>query len=161
MGIGKGTGMQIHGAMELDAKLAALGRKVGKRIARRAIRVPAERVRNRAKLNLARVTTERTGELDRSIGLKFIERKGVATYIVGPRISGGFKGFHGHLIEFGTRPRVQGLFGRYVGAVKPRPFLRPAFDSLRESNLVLMRKILREGIEREARKAANAAGRAA
>lgn len=148
------SGFQLQGGVELDAKLNALGRKVGKRIARRAIRVPAERVRNRAKLNLARVTTERTGNLDQSIGLKFIENKGVATYIVGPRISGRFKGFHGHLIEFGTRPRVQGTFGRFVGAIKPRPFLRPAFDSLRQSNLTLMKRILKEGIEREARKKA-------
>lgn len=150
----KQSGFQLQGGVELDAKLAALGKKVGKRIARRAIRVPAERVRNRAKLNLARVTTERTGNLDQSIGLKFIERKGVATYIVGPRVKGRWKGQHGHLIEFGTRARVQGTFGRYLGAIKPRPFLRPAFDSLRDSNLALMKRILKEGIEREARRKA-------
>ena len=47
---------------------------------------------------------------------------------VGPRRKGGFKGFAGHLVEFGTRPRKTRK-GAYRGVMRPKPFMRPSFGA--------------------------------
>jgi HK97 gp10 family phage protein len=46
----------------------------------------------------------------------------------GPRRKGGFKGFAGHLVEFGTKVR-RTRKGANRGLMRPKPFMRPAFTA--------------------------------
>jgi HK97 gp10 family phage protein len=46
---------------------------------------------------------------------------------VGPRRKGGFRGFAGHLVEYGTKPR-RNRRGARRGFMRPKPFMRPAFN---------------------------------
>lgn len=66
----------------------------------------------------------KTGNLADSIGVERVglKRSGeVGLVKVGPRRRGGYKGFHGHLIEYGKTNRN--------GTRTPgRPFMQPAFD---------------------------------
>ncbi|MEN7549316.1 HK97-gp10 family putative phage morphogenesis protein [Rapidithrix thailandica] len=87
-----------------------------------------------------------TGNLRKSIGTfvsKSSERKKnlKAGIWAGPRTRGSHKGFHAHLIEFGTKKRkptkgeylvfeVDGVlvFAKEVAPVKPQPFMQPAYQ---------------------------------
>ena len=66
----------------------------------------------------------KTGNLAESIGIEKVGiRRGgeIGSVQVGPRRRGGYKGFHGHLIEYGKTNR-NGT--KTVG----KPFMKPAFD---------------------------------
>lgn len=66
-----------------------------------------------------------TGNLAESIGTERVgvKRGGeIGSVAVGPRRSGGFKGFHAHLIEFGKT-------NRDGTKTAPRPFMEPAFNN--------------------------------
>ncbi|MGY2133651.1 HK97-gp10 family putative phage morphogenesis protein [Hymenobacter sp. HD11105] len=84
-----------------------------------------------------------TGDLTRSIGAINGRGRGKGMQVyVGPRRGGGFKGYHGHLLEYGTAPhRIKPINGKalsyggsaYAGVNHPgtaaQPFMRPAFDA--------------------------------
>lgn len=69
-----------------------------------------------------------TGNLKRSIKAKFLRQIGTyprsAAAAVDRKIAP-----HAHLIEFGTKPRMQKTTGRYTGIGPARPFFRPAVDT--------------------------------
>lgn len=56
----------------------------------------------------------------------FKKRKGEVAVYAGPSYPAGA---HGHLVEFGTRPRYH-KSGKFVGIMPAAPFLRPAWDML-------------------------------
>lgn len=67
-----------------------------------------------------------TGNLAESIGA--VRSKGeLGAVEVGPRRRGGFKGFAGHLVEFGTKDR-RTKSGANRGKMTADPFMEPAFD---------------------------------
>lgn len=68
-----------------------------------------------------------TGNLADSIGIETPSRGDLGEIRVGARRKGGFKGFAGHLIEFGTRLRMTKK-GAIRGKLKPAPFVEPAFE---------------------------------
>lgn len=45
---------------------------------------------------------------------------------------------HWHLLEFGTRPRIQKTTGRRTGRGPPRPFIRPAYEKNKRRAVDLM-----------------------
>ncbi len=69
-----------------------------------------------------------TGNLKRSIKSKFLRQIGnyprSAAAAVDRKIAP-----HAHLIEYGTKPRVQKTTGRPTGTGPARPFFRPAVDT--------------------------------
>jgi hypothetical protein len=75
-----------------------------------------------------------TGNLRNSIG--FINRssrgKYPSTRLIGARVYGGFKGYHAHLLEYGTVKReYKSKFSgksHYTGSGPAKPFMRPAYD---------------------------------
>jgi len=86
-----------------------------------------------------------TGNLKRAIGsrYKYYRRSTTDTAVIGPRIEGKWKGYHGHLIEQGTKDRIvkdwlglkkKGLRRRgiwmNVGRMKAKPFMKPAVLSV-------------------------------
>jgi hypothetical protein len=70
-----------------------------------------------------------TGNLVDSIGLvktPVAKANNIGEVIVGPRRSRRFRGFAGHLVEFGTRPR-RNKKGANRGVMPKTPFMQPAF----------------------------------
>lgn len=70
----------------------------------------------------------KTGNLADSIGVikVGISRGGnIGQVSVGPRRGGGFKGFHGHLIEYGKT-------NRNGTRTQPKPFMQPAYETTKE-----------------------------
>lgn len=71
-----------------------------------------------------------TGNLLRSISRMRVpikKAKEIGTVRVGPKIGGGKKGYHGHLLEFGHKKVLWGR--RTNGRVKAFPFVAPAYRS--------------------------------
>jgi hypothetical protein len=83
----------------------------------------------------------RTGRLQNSIGVEKIamsKTTELGLVFVGPRRKRGYKGNHGHLVEFGhkIKRRKQSLFSKpskrkssNAKFVKPYPFMEPAFNN--------------------------------
>lgn len=87
-----------------------------------------------------------TGNLKKSIGVfpsKSSQRraKEMAGIWVGPRLGKAYKGYHAHLIEFGTKDRTpkkgqflvfeyQGrkVFAKRAKGISPKPFMQPAYN---------------------------------
>ena len=76
---------------------------------------------------------DNTGNLRNSIG--FINRssrgKYPSTRLIGARVYGGFKGYHAHLLEYGTVKREyksKNNKSHYTGSSPAKPFMRPAYD---------------------------------
>lgn len=65
-------------------------------------------------------------------------------------------GAHGHLVEFGTASRYH-KSGKYVGFMRPHPFLRPAWDAMSGTVLATMRTeiwtVLRAAVRRLSKRA--------
>jgi HK97 gp10 family phage protein len=73
---------------------------------------------------------KKTGILEKSIGAYRLSYKNATAsgeVRVGPRRRGGYKGFTGHLNEFGTDERYTDD-GAYRGQMTATPFAKPAFD---------------------------------
>ena len=108
----------------LDALPKALGQKTLQGILRKNAKPLIERGRQLAPKD--------DGDLQKSLGTLSGRGagKGVSIY-VGPRRSNAFKGYHAHLVEFGTAAR-QTKDGRSTGTMPAQPFWRPAFDQTRD-----------------------------
>lgn len=113
--------LSLTGAKELDAALKGLPDQVSERILYQA-HIDAAFPLVAAAHFLAPVG--KTGNLADSIGIERVgvKRGGEIGQIqVGPRRGGSFRGFHGHLIEFGKTNRDGSM-------TAPRPFMEPAFE---------------------------------
>ncbi len=69
------------------------------------------------------------GNLRRSIGV--VAMRDEIAVLVGARRGGGYKGWHGHLVESGTRERFT-KEGYKRGSVDGKRFFEPAFESTQE-----------------------------
>ena len=97
-----------------------------------------------------------TGNLVDSIGAvrtPFKKANRIGEVVVGPRRKGRFKGFSGHLVEYGTRKR-KNKSGANRGTMPKKPFARPAFEQtktpLKESVKVNLKKIVVKALKRYA-----------
>ena len=120
----------IVGMKELDIKLKGLSLTLSHRMVGSAIFKAAKPMEDTAK-SLINV---KTGNLRNSIGrVRTPLRKAntIGEVKVGPRVGGKYKGYHGHLVEFGTKNRPPGgWYARFPNAhttsSKPHPFMVPA-----------------------------------
>lgn len=151
--------VNLTGIKELDRALRKLGPAVEKRVQSQALRAGARPIIRQAK-SLLMMGARRprkgkrgkgfhTGNLYRSMAVKTIRGMGGWAAIIGPKWPGGV---HGHLVEFGTKPRYH-KSGKFVGAMPARPFLRPAFDMALPEAKRRIREVVEKGIAREARRA--------
>lgn len=154
--------ISISGIPKLDATIKSLSREMQTKIMEKAHRYSAEPL-----IEAARVRIKfNTGNLNRSIGYekpKF-STDGVGTIAVGARRGKGFKGYHGHLLEFGHRTRPSkktnialGLiqvrtYNKGVGFVKPYPFMAPALQITRPIILARIKTSVADQIEKFLRK---------
>ncbi len=129
---------KIEGGKELQRNLTALPKQVERKVVMGALRKAAKPLIAEAR---ARVPVK-TGRLRASIGVRAARiRGGLAVHIgAGARKVRGRQIRHGHLIEFGTRHHAA------------FPFLRPAFEDVREEMTRVLGRELGRGIETEATK---------
>lgn len=88
-----------------------------------------------------------TGHLAESIGTVSAKSEGLGAIETGPRRRGGYKGFAGHLMEFGTKIR-QTKGGANRGKVTARPFVRPAWEDTNKQVLGIIEKNLSNEVEK-------------
>lgn len=116
----------------MERALAALPRSTAKGVVRRVLKKTLEPVRDVADAYSAHfpiAVTSRLAPRQRGIARGDFVGK-IVTMYVGPTEQDGSHAPHAHLIEFGTAPRFHAS-GKYVGAVSPDPFMRPAWDQYR------------------------------
>lgn len=122
--------MSVKGVDELKRALAGIEKQFSEKIIRKANTNAAEplvhEMHKRAPVGL-------TGNLADSIGI-VNEKKGreLGAVGIGPRRRGGFKGFAGHLVEFGTKRRRTKTTGANRGVMPKKPFVEPAWDSTKD-----------------------------
>lgn len=132
--------MRLTGVKEVDQLLRGLPKELQHKILVNAHAAAARPMVRSAQSKINRVT----GRLQDSIGViksstrQSADRLGMVT--IGPRRGGLYKGYHGHLIEYGhwSRPRISSILGfggvrlvrKDVGKqrwVEAKPFMKPAF----------------------------------
>lgn len=164
----------VQGFAELEAALDNLSKAAGKGVLRRSLKKAAQPTADLA----ASMAPKKTGKLSKSIivGAKldgrqarmhkkmFRDDKSAVTLFVGPSYLLGDKGRHGHLVEFGTAPHING--GVFAGTQNPgtaaRPFMRPAWEQDKHAMLDRLSdelwSELEKSVKRAERKAARQAG---
>ncbi len=143
MAAGRST---MSGVRELDKLLKKLPERVARNVVRGAVRKAGKVVETEMR---TRAPVGPTGNLKASIGQIGVrqpdKRKVVRT--VGALRGGGFKGYHAHLVEFGTVK------------MPARPFIRPAWDQTQGEALKVMGKELGKGVEKAARRLAGSSAK--
>ena len=169
-------GTFLVGEKELMKRLNGLGKQsTVNRMARPALREASGEIRKAAK----RLAPKKSGQLKKSIKNKVVTSKKTGTVfaVVGPAY--GFKTVdengrandpakYGHLVEFGTKPHVITAKNKktlkYVNktgntvfpvsvmhpGTAPKPFLRPAYDSVNSKAIIAKR--LGKELDKEAAK---------
>lgn len=145
----------IHGGRELDAFLQQLPVKVEKNILRAALRAGAIEFRQEARQNVP----VDEGELRASIRATTRFKRGTVYVSVK---AGGRRAPHWHWVEFGTAPhkikpkRQDALaFGNTIAREvdhpggRPKPYMRPAFDSGQRAALAAVAAKIRERLTKE------------
>lgn len=121
--------MRVTGAKEIDNVLRGLPLQVTDKVLQNSFADAAKPLVQAAK-SLA--PKGETLNLSNSIGVtkepaKTLVNRAVGQIQVGPQRKGKYKGYAGHLIEFGTTVR-ETKSGANRGNVTPDPFMEPAFN---------------------------------
>lgn len=125
--------ISVTGVKEIDNVLRALPIEMNHRIIGSAHLAAAKPLVEREKLLAPEGPT---GNLVDSIGAMLVPLKRadrIGEVVVGPRRTGRYRGFAGHLVEFGTKQRRLRGRGKYSaganrGIMPKHPFAKPAFD---------------------------------
>jgi HK97 gp10 family phage protein len=102
----------------------------------------------------------KTGNLADSIGVEKPNIKRtteIGMVHVGPRRSSKHRGFHAHLVEYGTKDRVT-KDGVRTGVMPKQPFIKPAFDQMSGSVLNNINNILGRRVVQFAKRKIKATG---
>lgn len=129
--------ISITGVKEIDLVLKNLPDAVSHKVLSAAHAAAAKPLVEREK-SLA--PKGATGNLIESIGVirtSFKKANEIGEVKVGPRKGGRYKGFAGHLVEYGTKPRRTKGKGRYKkaadrGVMTKKPFAEPAFHQTKD-----------------------------
>ena len=147
------TSFKIEGLKELDAALAELPKATGKNVMRRVARKALEPVIkaakpyapvNKGKLRQSLAVSTKLSKRQAALARREEAAEGKASITV---YAGAAALPHAHLMEFGTKARVQKKTGKSTGSVKPRPFMRPAWDSQRDNVLKIFTGDMMKEIE--------------
>lgn len=160
--------LTIEGAKELEAGLLELGKSMSTRVLKKALMKAGQPVAHAGAANLRRQIKSKTGLLlEATEGVQVSDQlsktqkrgkrriKGGAEVYVGP-----YRARHAHLIEFGTAPR-RTKSGAFRGAMRPRPYMRPAWDQYGEKTLDILVDEIRVEIEAARRRIAKRTARLA
>lgn len=127
----------LTGHKEIDATLKSLPRELTHKIQQQAHVDAAKPLIEKEKLLAPEGPT---GNLIDSIGAVKVPLKRareIGEVHVGPRIRRPYRGFHGHLVEFGTKTRELEGKGKYRkgtnrGIMPAKPFVKPALQQTRD-----------------------------
>jgi HK97 gp10 family phage protein len=123
-------GVVVTGMIELDRMLKLMPTELNHRILSAANTAAAKPLVERAKS----LAPQGKGDLKKSIGsvkIPISKATEIGTVHVGPRRKGGYKGHHGHIVEFGTKERFH-KSGKSVGFMPKKPFMAPALSSTKD-----------------------------
>jgi len=127
---------------EIDAMLSELPKAMGKTVVRNALKKAAKPIKDAAAEG-APGGIKKSMKIDDKRGGKRVKSNKAVYMFVGPTEP------HAHLVEFGTGPRYH-KSGKYVGKMPPNPFMRKAWDSMKDRAF----EILKEELSNELMKAA-------
>jgi HK97 gp10 family phage protein len=170
--------VSISGLKELDKILKTLPANVERNVLRGALRAGQNVIAKAAKSNLRSNGSVDSGELERSVRVKFKRKSEKFGWVRSYVFAGSKKAYYANWVEFGTASYYSGN-GRTTGApyeitpkvagslflggvfaqsvvhpgIKPKPFLRPAFDKNSEAALVAAAKYMQTRIPKELKKA--------
>jgi HK97 gp10 family phage protein len=119
--------ISVTGVKEIDKVLRELPKQMTHQILGAAHASAAKPLVERSKLLAPEGPT---GNLVDSLGIikpNVKKANRIGEIIVGPRRKGRYKGFAGHLVEYGTRKR-RTKKGANRGVMKAKPFMMPAFN---------------------------------
>ena len=151
------SGVTFKGIEELGQVLAGFNDKFGAQVLDKILRKAAGPLVREAKRLSSNADV--TGDTTKSIGIVANRRNNSIT--VGPRRGNGFKGYHAHLLEYGTAPHLikakaaGGLLRWANGAATQvqhpgsaaQPFMRPAVDATGAAMVESIKDQCREIIE--------------
>lgn len=174
-----GQTVQIDGLAELDKLLKDLPVKIERNVIRGALRAGQKQMLEAARANLDRNGSVKTGELRRSIRVRFQRKSEKYGWVRSYLVAGNKKAWYAHLVEYGTgsfysgnlnnskrqpyeiRPKNRkslffaGLAREQIihPGAKPKPFMRPAFDATHQQSINSMAEYIRTRLPKELKKA--------
>jgi len=130
--------IEIFGMEDVLRKLRKLPEQIQNNVVVGAVRAGTKPIINEAK----RLVPIDTGDLEKSIGAnrRKTDEKTVVMFTVSPRRGGKYDGFHGHLVEFGTKNMAA------------QPFMRPAYEKEGEKTIDATREYMAKRVEKEIEK---------
>ena len=175
----KGSQTQISGLKELDDLLKGLPAIIEGRIMRGALRSGQQVLATAAKNILRQNGSIDSGALERSIRVRFKRKSEKFGWVRSYVIAGDKEAYYSHIIEFGSASFYTGN-GETVGGpytikgkkgkslliaggnpvksivhpgVRPKPFMRPAFDMYSDASIDAVVNYLEQRIPKEIKKA--------
>jgi HK97 gp10 family phage protein len=139
--------LKLQGGAELAAKLETLPTRVANKVIRQSLRIGT-------KIILAETVAKapvNTGLLKKTLKVRAMKRRrnqiGVQVITEGGFYQG--KAFYGAFLEFGHKAGPRKL-GNKRQQVPAKPFIKPAFDAVKEQAASVILQAMKQGIEREA-----------
>ncbi len=172
------TQVTISGLKELDQMLKTLPVNIERNVLRGAMRAGQNVLAGAVKQNLRSNRSIDTGELERSVRVRFKRKSEKFGWVRAFVFAGNKEAYYGHWVEYGTASYYSGS-GRTVGApyeitpkvagslflgglfaksvihkgIKPKPFMRPAFDNYSNAALDAFANYMQTRIPKEIKKA--------
>ena len=172
------TQVTISGLKELDKMLKTLPVNIERNVLRGAMRAGQNVLAGAVKSNLKSNGSVDSGELERSVRVRFKRKSEKFGWVRAFVFAGNKKAYYSHWVEFGTASYYSGN-GRTVGApyvitpkvagslflggvfaestvhpgIKPKPFMRPAFDNNSGAALAAVANYMQTRIPKELKKA--------
>lgn len=168
----------VSGLRELDQMLKQLPANIEKNVLRGALRAGQKVFADAAKGNLRSNGSVDTGELEKSVRVRFKRKSEKFGWVRSYVMAGNAKAYYAHWVEYGTATYYTGS-GRTVGkayeitpkvagslflggllresvmhpGIKPKPFMRPAVDENTDTALNQVAEYMRKRIPKEMKKA--------
>lgn len=163
--------MQLEGFSELEKELENLSKSMGKGVLRRSLKksagpmvdlIKSKAPHGRGALSNSVAVSTKLDPRQRAQHRKmFRDDRASIEMFIGPSYNIGDGGRHGHLVEFGTKPHVNG--GKFAGTLHPgtppQPFMRPAWEQDKVAMLDRLGKELWRELEKSLTRAARKAAR--
>lgn len=168
----------VSGLRELDQMLKQLPANIEKNVLRGALRAGQKVFADAAKGNLRRNGSVDTGELEKSIRVRFKRKSEKFGWVRSYVMAGNSKAYYAHWVEYGTATYYTGS-GRTVGGayeitpkvagslfvggllrdsvmhpgIQPKPFMRPAVDENYTNAINRAAEYMQKRIPKEMKKA--------
>lgn len=124
--------IRLTGHKEIDAVLNGLPDVVNDKLSRVAHTRGAKLTVDRAKLLAPEGPTGNLVDSIGTIATGAKSQRALGETFTGPRRKAGYKGFAGHLVEFGTKMRKTKKSGANRGKMTKKPFMEPAWNQTKD-----------------------------